>query len=90
MSAFEKSQNSSGFLLLFSDIIESLFGKYKFLAKPNAFSEINRLILLLPVICEDITPELTQSAFKQTQNKEVIEFTKEIGPSILAKRKEAF
>ena len=41
-----------------SDIIESLFGKYKFLAKPNAFSEINRLILLLPVICQDITPEL--------------------------------
>ncbi|MBF0204817.1 MAG: hypothetical protein HQK67_11025, partial [Desulfamplus sp.] len=26
----------------------------------------------------------------QTQNKEVIEFTKEIGHSILAKRKEAF
>ena len=89
-SAFEKAQNSSGFLLLFSDIIESLFGKYKFLAKPNVFSEINRLILLLPVICEDITPELTQSAFQQTKNKEVIEFTKEIGPSILAKRKGAF
>ncbi len=89
-SAFEKSQNSSGPLLLFSDIIESLFGKYKFLAKPNAFSEINRLILLLPVICQDITPELTQSAFEQTQNKEVIEFTKDIGPSILAKRKKAF
>ena len=89
-SAFEKAQNSSGFLLLFSDIIESLFGKYKFLAKPNVFSEINRLILLLPVICEDITPELTQSAFQQTKNKEVIEFTKEIGPSILSKRKGAF
>ncbi len=89
-SAFEKVQNSSGPLLLFSDIIESLFGKYKFLAKPNAFSEINRLILLLPVICEDITPELVQSAFEKTQNKEAIEFTKNIGPSILAKRKKAF
>ena len=89
-SAFEKCQNSSGTLLLFSDIIESLFGKYKFLAKPNSFSEINRLILLLPVICKDITPELTQSAFKQTQNNEVLEFCKEIGPSILAKRKGAF
>lgn len=89
-SAFEKVQSSSGFLLLFSDIIESLFGKYKFLAKPNVFSEINRLILLLPVICEDITPELVQSAFEKTQNKEAIEFTKNIGPSILAKRKKAF
>jgi hypothetical protein len=89
-SAFEKAHNSSGSLLLFSDIIESLFGKYKFLAKPNGFSEINRLILLLPVICENITPELTQSAFQETKNKEVIEFTKEIGPSILAKRKSAF
>lgn len=88
--AFEKAQDSPGVLLLFSDIIESLFGKYKFLAKPNGFSEINRLILLLPVICEDITPELVQSAFEKTQNKEVIEFAKDIGPSILAKRKEAF
>jgi len=90
-AVFEKVQNSSaGPLLLFFDIIESLFGKYKFLAKPNVFSEINRLILLLLVICEDITPELVQSAFQQTQNKEVIEFTKDIGPSILAKRKKAF
>ena len=32
-AAFEKTQNSQGPLLFFSDIIESLFGKYKFLAK---------------------------------------------------------
>ena len=85
-SSFENVQNSSGSLLLFSDIIESLFGKYKLLAKPNAFSEINRSILLLPVICEDITPELTQSAFEKTKNKEVIKFTEDIGDSILSKR----
>ena len=89
-AAFKKAQNSQGPLLLFSDIIESLFGKYKFLAKPNAFSEINRLILLLPVICENITPELTQIAFEQTQNKDVIQFQKDIGPSLLAKRKNDF
>jgi len=89
-TAFEETQNSKGPLLLFSDIIESLFGKYKFLAKPNTFSEINRLILLLPTICESITPELVEEAFTQTKNKDVIEFKKEIGPSILAKRREAF
>ena len=89
-AAFEKAQHSPGPLLMFSDIIESLFGKYKFLVKPNAFSEINRLILLLPVICENITPELTQVAFEQTQNKEVIQFQQDIGPSLLAKRKNDF
>ena len=89
-TAFEEVQNVQGPLLLFSDIIESLFGKYKFLAKPNAFSEINRLILLLPTICENITPELTEEAFTQTQNKEVIAFQKDIGPSILSKRRKAF
>lgn len=89
-AAFKDVQNSQEPLLLFSDIIESLFGKYKFLAKPNAFSEINRLILLLPTICENITPELVKEAFTQTQNKEVIEFQHEIGDSLLAKRKKAF
>ena len=60
---FEFSKTNQGFTLSTSDIIESLFGKYKYIAKPNAFSEINRMILILPILCEDITPDLIQNAF---------------------------
>ncbi len=52
-------------ILLTSDSIESLFGKYKYIAKPHCMSEINRMILSLPCICEDITPRCCQRNFFQ-------------------------
>src|SRR3990167_978670 len=45
---FEIAKNSPYRLLLTSDVIESLFGKYKNIAKIHSLSEINRIILSLP------------------------------------------
>ena len=88
---FEFSKTNQGFTLSTSDIIESLFGKYKYIAKPNAFSEINRMILILPILCEDITPDLIQNAFQETTNKQTQEWIKqEVGTTLLAKRRKAF
>lgn len=88
---FEFAQKYPGFTLLTSDIIESLFGKYKFIAKPNAMSEINRMTLILPTICETITPGLIQKAFTHITNLQVLKWIqKNIGSTLLTKRRKAF
>lgn len=76
--------------LLTSDIIESLFGKYKYLVKPNSFSEMNRMVLMLPTICQEITPRLIQEAFENTKQRDLQQWIKEeIDQTLLAKRKKA-
>jgi len=78
-------------LLLTSDVIESLFGKYKYLAKPHSLSEINRMIFALPCLCEDITPELVEDAFSTLTQKEFERCCdQEISETLLSKRRKAF
>lgn len=85
---FEFAKNTPHPILLTSDIIESLFGKYKYIAKPHAMSELNRMVLLLPTICEPITPELIEEAFNRTPHQQVTEWLhNEIGDTLLSKRK---
>jgi hypothetical protein len=78
-------------LLLTSDIIESLFGNYKFLAKPHSLSEINRMIFVLPCFCEDITPDLIHAAFSSLSNTAAEQhYRQEIPETLLSKRRKAF
>lgn len=88
---FEFATHALHPILLTSDAIESLFGKYKFLAKPHCLSEINRMVLSLPCICEHITPELVEDAFAHLTNKEVEQWCRqEISETLLSKRRKAF
>lgn len=88
---FEFATHTSHPILLTSDSIESLFGKYKYLAKPHSLSEINRMIFSLPCICEHITPELVKEAFANLPNKEVEQWCRqEISETLLSKRRKAF
>jgi hypothetical protein len=76
--------------LITSDIIESLFGKYKNIAKPHSFSEINRIILTLPCITEDITAELIEDAFTDTRTRDLEHWIEEeISETLLSKRRKA-
>lgn len=85
---YEYAQNALS--LLTSDIIESLFGKYKTIAKPHSFSEINRMILTLPCITEDITPELIKEAFADVGIKDLQQWIEEeISETLLSKRRKA-
>lgn len=76
-------------LLMTSDLIESLFGKHKSITKPHRLSEINRSVLSVPVICEEITSDLIDKAFSKTTEKEVNRWTKRNIPSTLLSRKAA-
>jgi hypothetical protein len=88
---FEFATQASHPILLTSDSIESLFGKYKYLAKPHCLSEVNRMILSLPCICRDMSPELVQEAFAHLTNKEVEQWCRqEISETLLSKRRKAF
>ena len=77
-------------ILLTSDVIESLFGKYKYLAKPHSMSEINRMIFALPCSCQEITPELVKDAFSNISNQAVEQRCRqEISDTLLSKRRQA-
>jgi len=81
--------NQTGFpALLTSDLIESLFGKYKSIALPHKLSEINKTILSIPCICEEITPKLIDKAFSKTKNRQVDWWVKRnIPPTLLSRRR---
>jgi hypothetical protein len=70
-----------------SDIIESLFGKYKHHSKIHSFSEINRMILILPCLCREITPQLIESAFKSVSTKDVDQWIAENANETLQSRR---
>lgn len=87
----EYAMQTSHPLLLSSDIIESLFGKYKYLAKPHSLSEINRMIFAVPCLCEEITPELVKEAFSNLSHAEMEQqIRQDISETLLSKRRKAF
>ncbi len=79
------------FFLATSDIIESLFSKYKSFRRNAPFSEINEMILSLVLSTTQITTDLISSAMENITNQDVIDWIKSnFFPSILSKRKQAF
>lgn len=82
------SENKKTPLLLTSDLIESLIGKYKMIAKPHKLSEISKTILAIPCLCEELTPNLTEKAFsKFTQKQADFWVSRNIPKTILSRRK---
>ena len=73
--------------LLTSDLIESMFGKYKTIAKPHRLSEINKSVLSIPCVCEEITQKLVDQVLTKTTNKDVERWIKRNIPTTLLSRK---
>ena len=74
-----------------SDIIESVFGKYKNFSAKSPMKEIGKSILTIPVFTSEITPEIIKTAMEETTTKDVDEWLKKnIGKSLLSKRREFF
>jgi hypothetical protein len=76
-------------MLMTSDSIESLFGKYKAIAKPHRQSEINKSVLSMPVVCEEITPVLVDKAFSKVTGIEMAKWVKRNIPATLLSRRKA-
>ena len=74
-----------------SDIIESIFGKYKIFASSSPCSEINEMILTLFLCTTELTPDQVMSAMESIHISELTDWSKEVfGQSMLSKRKVAF
>ncbi len=76
-------------LLVSSDIIESLFGKYKHIIERGPGAEINRNALVIPTLCGIIDSDKLEDAFTHVQHKEVDEWSNaNIGVTLRMKRQE--
>ena len=89
ISYLEKTYSDAIFLKIpivtSSDILESLFGKFKYILRETSFS---RLTLLLPCLCgKEVTVNEVVLAMKEIQIKDIKEWQKkETGDSLLTKR----
>jgi hypothetical protein len=73
-----------------SDVIESLFGKYKWLGEKAPYAEVGANVLTLPVMTVDLTSELIREALATVSGKDVREWVAaNIGRSTLSKVKAA-
>ena len=78
-------------LLASSDVIESIFGKYKFFSNKGPLKEIRRIILLIPLLTINITRDFIQEALEKIKNLELKKWEEEIfGQSMLSKRRMLF
>lgn len=78
-------------LLGSSEIIESLFGKQKFIEKEQSKSGFTGLLLTLPALVSKTTDEVIRKAMESTPVKNIYDWYKEnIKSSLQLKRKKAF
>ena len=86
-SVFDKERN----LICTSDIIESMFGKYKNLSSDNKMAGITSLALCIASITVRNIQSALKKALESIKVKDIVNWTKEnLGQSVFSKRKEAF
>ncbi len=75
-------------LLGTSDIIESIFGKYKYLSSACPIRDMGKMILTMPVLTTELTCELVKTAMESVQALDVEKWAdKMLGKSSLSKRR---
>lgn len=78
-------------LLATSDIIESIFGKYKFFSEVRPLKEMGKILLMIPLFTTEITSELVKEAMESIQCKDVDKWALEVfGQSMLSKRRACY
>jgi hypothetical protein len=74
-----------------SDIIESLFGEFKYMTERSACAEMNRLALVMPVLCGTMPTSAELGLhFSACRQNDFIEWDKENISHTLRKRRKAF
>ncbi len=74
-----------------SDIIESVFGKYKTFTARGPLKEIGRLVLAIPAFLTDLTAPVIREAMASVRTLDVEQWVKtHLGDSMLSKRRRAF
>ncbi len=69
-----------------SDVIESLFGKYKWFGEKAPYAEVGASVLALPVLTVELTAEMVYEAMLSVSVEDVRDWAAEnIGRSTLSK-----
>lgn len=75
-------------LLGTSDIIESIFGKYKYLSSESPIRDMGKMLLTMPVLTTELTCELVKTAMESVPALDVEKWAdKLLGKSSLSKRR---
>ena len=78
-------------LLVSSDIIESLFGKFKHIIERSPVAEINRMALVIPTLCGGrVDSEQVELAFTQVKHREISEWEEANIATTLRKQRRIF
>jgi len=73
-----------------SDIIESLFGKFKYTLERSPQSDMNRATLLIPLFCGNLDKEKLSSILQNTKHKELKQWELENIPYTIRKERLEF
>jgi len=73
-----------------SDIIESLFGKFKYILERSPQSDMNRATLLIPLICGNLDEQRILFALENSKHKELKKWEKENIPYTVRKKRFEF
>ncbi len=74
-----------------SDIIESVFGKYKNFSARTPMKEVGKTVLMIPAFTSDVTLSEVKQAMETISTKKIQEWIDEnVGDTLFAKRKRAF
>ncbi len=84
----DETKNLNGTYLGCSDIIESIFGRYKNFSAKTPMKEVGKALLVIPIFTSDMATNDIKLAMETITEKEVkIWFKKNIGESLVSKRK---
>ncbi len=84
----EETKNLNGTYLGCSDIIESIFGRYKNFSAKTPMKEVGKALLVIPIFTSDMATNDIKLAMETITEKQVkIWFKKNIGESLVSKRK---
>ena len=75
-------------LLVSSDIIESLFGKFKYALSRSPSPEINRSALLIPALCGHLERDSIDELLRESSHQELLEWSEQNVPETLRQKRQ--
>ena len=80
-----------GTILASSDVLESIFGKYKHFSERCPLKDFRQTLLTIPLLTMNLTSELIKQALETVRCRDLSEWINEVfGQSMLSKRKAVF
>jgi hypothetical protein len=77
-------------LLVSSDIIESLFGRFKQVIERSSHADMNRTALLIPALCGDNDKRMVEQAFREARHKDLELWEEANIPYTMRKKRQLF